>query len=258
MCQQLLSLFLLLLLRTTSTATLTPALSPTATPLPPPNTTTTTIPLLPLAPPPKFHRQQQLNNIIDALIGAGDFNSWVNILSVADAATLPLSATLFIPADDSPSPIATTITIDPFIFPYHIVPQRLSFSDLCQFNLSSRLPTLLSFKSILITNNSISNFTLDDSLLSHPDLFSSDTIAVHGIATLLDYSVYGDAYPKPSQPEVLARPPPGMFVPKGELISDHNESNTANCLCVEISWTVSLVVFCAFLVPKIQIINLDC
>ncbi|KDP45734.1 hypothetical protein JCGZ_17341 [Jatropha curcas] len=43
---------------------------------------------------------------------------------------LPIFATLLIPADDSYSLIATTITIDPYIFPYHIVPQRLSFADL--------------------------------------------------------------------------------------------------------------------------------
>ncbi|CAN0911703.1 FAS1 domain-containing protein SELMODRAFT_448915 [Linum grandiflorum] len=138
-------------------------------------------------------RQQQLNNIINALIGAGDFNNWANILSIAGPSYLPLSATFFIPADDSlvASPAENAFT-DPLIFPYHIVPQRLTFAELLQFTTLSRLPTLLSSKSILVTNDSAANFTLDGSLLSHPDLFTSPAIVVHGISNLMDYSIYGD------------------------------------------------------------------
>lgn len=42
----------------------------------------------------------QVQNIIEALIGAGDFSSWANVLFGLDPATLPISSTLFIPADD--------------------------------------------------------------------------------------------------------------------------------------------------------------
>ncbi|WCJ24421.1 Fasciclin-like arabinogalactan family protein [Euphorbia peplus] len=216
------------------------------TTLPPPSTNTSAA----ASPPP--HRQQ-INNIIDALLGAGDFNNWASLLSVADPAALPLSATLFIPSDESDSRIENTATVDPFIFPYHIVPQRLTFSDLCEFNRSSRLPTLLVSKSILITNNSVSNFTLDDSPLSHPDLFTSDSIAVHGVATLLDYSVYGEAKSKSPQADVLPRPPPGMFVPAGELISDRPQTGAA-ALTTEV-WTF-FVVFCVSLAFKIHTMSL--
>ncbi|OAY54337.1 receptor-like protein 51 [Manihot esculenta] len=211
------------------------------------------------APPPPRVRginRQQLNNIIDALIGAGDFNRWANILSVADPSSLPLSATLFVPADDSRSPISTAITFDPLIFPYHIVPQRLCFAELRQMKLYTRLPTLLLSKSILITNNSISNYTLDDSLLSHPDLFTTGTFAVHGMGTLLDYNVYGDAKPKAPQPEVLSRPPPATYEPSGEEIDDNPDSPDvdAACLCTEV-WPVFLV-FCAVLASKFQRMSL--
>ncbi|KDP34881.1 hypothetical protein JCGZ_09169 [Jatropha curcas] len=238
----------------TTAAICSPAPSPAFTPNGTTSAATTTITTVITAPPPPRHihhgYRQQLNNIIDALIGAGDFNIWANVLSVADPSTLPISATLFIPADDSRSPIATTITIDPYIFPYHIVPQRLSFVDLGQFKLYSRLPTLLPGKSILVTNSSISNYTLDGSLVSHPDLYTNANIAVHGIATLLDYSVYGDAYTKVPQPEVLSRPPQAMFVPEGDLIGDHRSETNSACLCSEV-WTVFWI-FSAVLASKVQ------
>ncbi|KAI4343121.1 hypothetical protein MLD38_027659 [Melastoma candidum] len=38
--------------------------------------------------------------------------------------------------------------VDPWVFAYHIVPQRLTFSELCLFDSGSRLPTLLMDKYI--------------------------------------------------------------------------------------------------------------
>ncbi|OWM63725.1 hypothetical protein CDL15_Pgr005987 [Punica granatum] len=50
------------------------------------------------------------------------------------------------------------------------------------FPINSRLPTLLLDKSILITNNSRSNFTLNHrSHLTTPDLFSTPTVSVHRV-----------------------------------------------------------------------------
>ncbi|KAK3188810.1 hypothetical protein Dsin_028371 [Dipteronia sinensis] len=122
---------------------------------------TTTIMSASSPPPPPPPQQQQLNNIIDALIGAGDFNSWANMLSSADPTAFPLWATFFIPSDSSEesSPAVDRMAM---VMAYHVVPQRLSFSELCLLKPLTRLPTLLPTKSILITNNSISNFTLDE------------------------------------------------------------------------------------------------
>ncbi|GLT69534.1 hypothetical protein SLA2020_416790 [Shorea laevis] len=47
--------------------------------------------------------------------------------SMINPLTLPMSATLLIPQEDS---LNRMPNMDPFIVPYHIVPQRLSFSDL--------------------------------------------------------------------------------------------------------------------------------
>ncbi|KAJ6301176.1 hypothetical protein OIU77_015480 [Salix suchowensis] len=123
---------------------------------------------------------------------------------MADSTTFPISSTFFIPSDNSLSPATTTA--DPDIVPYHIVPQRLSFADLQQFKAFSRLPTLLFDKSILITNNSASNFTLDASRLTHPNIYTNAAIAVHGIDNLLDHSVYGTESGKKSSKPNAAGP----------------------------------------------------
>ncbi|KAK3232477.1 hypothetical protein Dsin_004358, partial [Dipteronia sinensis] len=86
----------------------------------------------------------------------------------------------------------------------------------CLLNPLTRLPT----KSILITNNSITNFTLHDSLLSHPHLYTTSTVVVHGIQTFPDYSVYGAADNHP-----FTLPPQQAQVTIG------SESD-AGCLCL--------------------------
>ncbi|GAV57258.1 hypothetical protein CFOL_v3_00796 [Cephalotus follicularis] len=188
---------------------------------------------------------------MDALIGAGDFSTWSSLLTAASPSTLPLSATLFIPADGSTT-TTSTFGMDPFIFPYHIVPQRLTFSDLRLLRPLSRLPTLLPSMSILITNTSLTNFTLDNSLLSHPDMYTTAAVSVHGISTILDYTTYGDG--GGFLPEVVmpAPPPPpgmlGMLVPGGEAIGGRRSD--AACLCRE--FQIVLSVFGGILAFKIH------
>ncbi|XP_054800434.1 FAS1 domain-containing protein SELMODRAFT_448915-like [Prosopis cineraria] len=212
-------------------------------------------PAVPTPPP------QQLRNIIDALIGAGDFTSWVTILSLANPLMLPMSATLFVPQDGSDLISDNHPAMDPLLFPYHIVPQRLSFSDLLLFKPNTRLPTLLPAMSIVITNNSHFNFTLDNIPITHPNLYSTDSIAVHGVAGVLDYSVFGYSFPllpPPTtettsanpMPEVLTPPPPsleGILTPPFMPIGDPSE---AACSCTEAP--IVFLIFCWVLVFKMQ------
>jgi len=177
-----------------------------------------------------------VNNIIDALIGAGDFTNWANIISMINPVTLPMSATLFIPQGES---LNRTPNMDPFLVPYHIVPQRLSFSDLRLLNTNTRLPTLLPGKSILITNTSASNFTLDDSPITQPDVYSTTALAVHAIAFLLDYALYGDGFP---QPEVVTPAPASPLAPGPPITVS---SSDAARLCTEFPHL--LLIVCALL-----------
>ncbi|KAF3964087.1 hypothetical protein CMV_011591 [Castanea mollissima] len=201
-------------------------------------------------PPPSSPSQpqssQEINNIIDALIGASDFTNWANIISMINPLTLPISATLFIPQDQDGS-LNMNTNMDPLLLPYHIVPQRLSFSDLLLFNTNTRLPTLLPDKTILITNTSATNFTLNDSPITRPDVYATNAVTVHGIAALLDYSIYGDhdtdglgfslPKPPPQQPQLQVSP-----ADHGSTISRADAARLS--LCSEFS-IVFLLIVCA-------------
>ncbi|WVZ16698.1 hypothetical protein V8G54_009680, partial [Vigna mungo] len=54
-------------------------------------------------------------------------------------------------------------------------------SDLLLLPRCARLPILLATKTISVTDNSSSNFSLDHTPLSHLDLFFTPSLAVHGL-----------------------------------------------------------------------------
>ncbi|OWM66942.1 hypothetical protein CDL15_Pgr008111 [Punica granatum] len=192
-------------------------------------TATSSLPPTTVTAPPQAYSDhdfslQQLYNIIDALIGTGDFGNWANFLSTTDPSMFPLSATVFVPGDSAFSSFSDHLSsslpdprvveaVDPFLFAYHIVPQRLSYSDLMLFPINSRLPTLLLDKSILIANNSHSNFTLNRSRLTWPDLLSTPSVSVHGISDVLDYTMNSEADSMANHSDV---PPMPQFVPPME------------------------------------------
>lgn len=127
--------------------------------------------------------------IIDAMISGGSFEDW----SPAFLATNDeihgqvLTSTLFLPK----TPVEGINATSPLVAAYHIVPQLLHFYNITLMEPLSRIPTLLSGNSILVTNNSASGFTLDGVLVSEPDLFVSPSIVIHRIASPFNFSRYG-------------------------------------------------------------------
>ncbi|CAL0304887.1 unnamed protein product [Lupinus luteus] len=179
-------------------------------------TTTNPIPIMPPSPSPSSSPSQpsstpsnpmelqQMKNIMDALIGANDLTTMLN------PTMLPLTLTLFIPHhntffhNNKNNP-----PLDPFLFPYHIIPQRLTFSDLLLLPSTTNLPTLLPYRTISVTNNSAANFSLNGVPLTHPDLYSNPSLVVHGVANILDYSLSRDGIPSPPMEDLL--PPFGLI-----------------------------------------------
>lgn len=102
----------------------------------------------------------------------------------------------------------TPALIEPFLFSYHIIPQHLSFSDLTLFPINSRLPTLLINKSILITNYSRSNFALNGSHLTRPNLFSTATVSIYGIRDILNFTIHREPDPSTNYPPMPQLLPP--------------------------------------------------
>ncbi|KAL9239649.1 hypothetical protein vseg_013952 [Gypsophila vaccaria] len=207
-------LFLLLATVNATTETNTAAIPPTLPPsLPPP-------PPPPPPPPQDPLQEAHFNTIIDAILNAGDFSNWANLISGLDPSSFPISATIFVPDDDSflrPPPASSTVLlsfIDPLLFPYHIVPRRFVFSELLLFPSGARLPTLLAGKTLVVTNNSAFNFTVDGALVTRPDLYQNGAVAVHGVGGVLDYTLFGSDGGSPP--------------PENDVNADDNDNNNDN------------------------------
>ncbi|WVY99837.1 hypothetical protein V8G54_025907, partial [Vigna mungo] len=77
----------------------------------------------------------------------------------------------------------------------------------------ARLPILFTAKTIFVTDNSPANFSLDHTPFTHPDLFSTSSLAIHGVQSFLDYSLFGDGLPpSPSSPSATPSTPSGTQV----------------------------------------------
>ncbi|KAG2241682.1 hypothetical protein Bca4012_015402 [Brassica carinata] len=128
--------------------------------------------------------------IIDAMISGESFEDWSEaFLSTNDEINggQVLTSTLFLPKTSVEGINSTS----PLVAAYHIVPQLLHFYNISLMEHLSRIPTLLSGNSIVVTNNSASGFTLDGVLVSEPDLFVSPSIVIHRIASPFNFSRYG-------------------------------------------------------------------
>ncbi|XP_014515618.1 FAS1 domain-containing protein SELMODRAFT_448915-like [Vigna radiata var. radiata] len=120
----------------------------------------------------------------DGIIGTTYFGAVISLLSSNNGTLPPFSATIFLPRDASlDRPVS-----DPLLLPYHVVPQRLPFSDLLLLRRGARLPTLLTGKTISVTDNSPAKFSINHMPLIHPDLLSTPYLAVHGVQSLFNYS----------------------------------------------------------------------
>ncbi|RZC51053.1 hypothetical protein C5167_019484 [Papaver somniferum] len=124
--------------------------------------------------------EQQFEKIIEALMATQDYSNWAEVLT----------ATFLIPTDNPLINTSTSSSCQSLssTIGYHIIPQQLSFSVLQTFAIGSRIPTLLPEKTILVTNNSQSNYTIDEIQITYPDWYASGGVVVHGIKSTLNYS----------------------------------------------------------------------
>ncbi|KAF6156362.1 hypothetical protein GIB67_031483 [Kingdonia uniflora] len=197
-----------------------------------------------IAQPTNTDSTQHLHNIVEALIGTDDFANWAGVLSATDPSTFPLTATLFLPMNESFSQTSSSSSngFDPSVFAYHVIPQRLSFIDLQRFAIGSQLPTLLPNKTIVITSNSTANYTINQSRVSHPNLYINGVVAVHGIESPLSYATQDS-----TTPLILpgnGAPGTGVSAPGGvgegvNSTSGVVHSNAPN-LCTKIAFVLSV------------------
>nr|XP_011465796.1 PREDICTED: uncharacterized protein LOC105351905 [Fragaria vesca subsp. vesca] len=137
---------------------------------------------------------QHMNNIVDALIGSSDFRSWVNIIMAANPLSLPLSTTVLMPKNVAVSRLPV---VDPFLLPYHVVPQFLTFVDLRLFKNSSCLLTFLPEKFIVITKTLSPISPSMTPLSPSPTLLHSSTSGSTSIASLIPLTKPTSSIPTP-------------------------------------------------------------
>ncbi|KAK1262164.1 hypothetical protein QJS04_geneDACA001354 [Acorus gramineus] len=164
---------------------------PTTTPQPPTNATTP-----PPSPPPLL----LILNILDALFGVGQYGRLPTTFLGINLTHLPPSATLFIPANHSLEDLSRLAELDDSFLPYHVAPLSLSLISLRRIGLGQRIPTLLDNRSLLITDDSDSNFSIDGRRLVRPDVLSGGRLSMHVVEAVLDYAKYG----RPSEEEAEA------------------------------------------------------
>eukprot|EP00249_Psilotum_nudum_P027985 c36352_g1_i1 orf=1-849(-) len=149
-----------------------------------------------------------------ALKNAQKFQLAAGILASLDMNLLPASATLLVPNDKAVSKVDNDINGFGNAFPtlrYHVVTRQLSFRDLLDLRVGTRLETLLKDNTVLITNSDQRNYTVDDVRLTRPDIYFDDTMVIHGIDGILNASVYGNrsfSLVRPPAPAVRTLPPP--------------------------------------------------
>ncbi|WOH01557.1 hypothetical protein DCAR_0520941 [Daucus carota subsp. sativus] len=126
--------------------------------------------------------------IVEALIEKGGFTIWAKLFANSKTRPLlPAKATIFVPTDAAMSHLHYATDMDPYLIPYHVTPKHhLLYSELYHLKPLSLLPTLVPSKTILITSTSPSNYRVDNSLITHPNLYLSPRIAIHGINKILD------------------------------------------------------------------------
>ncbi|KAI3878363.1 hypothetical protein MKX03_021823 [Papaver bracteatum] len=136
-------------------------------------------------------REQQ--NVVGALLSSTQYHNWARALCEIPPSKFPRNATFLVsPSDPNISnhqSYSQKLTVW-----YHIIRKHLPFSVLQNLNVGSTIPTAYNYfgesrwwKSILVTNNSISNFTLDDVLITHPDLYVDAGVVVHGINSTINF-----------------------------------------------------------------------
>ncbi|KAL1537608.1 hypothetical protein AAHA92_30102 [Salvia divinorum] len=183
-----LSLILLLLAALAAAEALSPSQPPTAT------AHSSSVPEI---------QDTHLKNILDALVGTGDYGGWASLLASTNPSGLPITATLFVPSNAAISGLLTSASrLDPLLVPYHIVAQRLTFSELQDLANGTRLPTLLPANFIVVTDSSPASFAVDGSEITQGDIFLNPAFSVHGVNRVLNYSVFGGGGSGP-----LQRPP---------------------------------------------------
>lgn len=184
-----------------------------------------------------------LSGVIQSLRGA-QFRAFAGALESLHGSVIRSGMTLFAPNDNSLSAVnIDAATVADVLMRLHAVNQgAFNFSELMTLSVGTRLMTLSRF-SVVITNNSANNFHVNNALITFPDVYSANGVAVHGINAVLDAYAYNGP-PPVSTPRHPPTHPPHPGVPtQSPTTTDHKElpsPGPLHCTCPKLNGTVCL------------------
>ncbi|XXG84946.1 hypothetical protein AAC387_Pa11g0144 [Persea americana] len=166
---------------------------------------------------------------------------WANFFNSMRAMDLPPSLTIFWPTGEDESMIPDQWALEPDVVRYHIVPRKLSYWQLSLLAAAGeQIPTLLPYKSIILTTDKSCNVSVNYVHITHPEKFHNGAALVHGVSIPLNYSFYGDqtmpsdgALPPQKSTGAISpqpSPPPSQLAaptPKPSLPSKVNATSAA-------------------------------
>ena len=137
-------------------------------------------------------KREQIKNIIATLRKAGMFAMVATRIEAMDLLSLPQMTTIFVPTDSAFDIFmnASNAYISDRLLHYHIVVPRYTFEDLCGLKKGDKLTAYLMGCKITVTENELFNYTLDDVRIISPNLYVDDSVVIHGINGVLNYTKF--------------------------------------------------------------------
>lgn len=152
--------------------------------------------------------EQQYENVLSALHLRG-YTILVTTLEIYSVPLFPpnINATIFAPSDAALASVNVASPIAVNILRYHVATMRLSYKDLIRLPMGTMLNTLLPPNRLLVTSvpEGTDIFKIDDVAISNPDIYSDETVMVHGVDHIFNAIIFGLQMPfgRPASP-----PPP--------------------------------------------------
>ncbi|RWR77555.1 fasciclin-like arabinogalactan protein 21 [Cinnamomum micranthum f. kanehirae] len=171
------------------------------------------------------HPIDEIGQVIEGILGIEAKERWIGFVFGIGVSNLPPSATIFFPTEKD---MSEQWIMDPQIIRYHIVPRAISYWQLSKHSAADNLlPTLVPYKSINVTGDTIcSVITVDNVLITHPEMFNDGSIAIHGVSSLLMDHYLKNGGPKmPSPPQTQPHKYGGPKMPSPPHTQPHNQDN---------------------------------
>ncbi|RWR77554.1 fasciclin-like arabinogalactan protein 21 [Cinnamomum micranthum f. kanehirae] len=167
------------------------------------------------------HPIDEIGQVIEGILGIEAKERWIGFVFGIGVSNLPPSATIFFPTEND---MSEQWIMDPQIIRYHIVPRAISYWQLSKHSAADNLlPTLVPYKSINVTGDTIcSVITVDNVLITHPEMFNDGSIAIHGVSSLLMDHYLKNGGPKmPSPPQTQPHKNGGPKMPSPPQTQPH-------------------------------------